>query len=188
MFEYSCIAVHFPKCADHNRYGYAEAQHVAARLTYDYPLQTEEIWKYDNERNEEQSLPCRRQDVCTQRLAGGLEHHVACHGECVERIGGKLPAQCRRAYPYHLRVVAEYTDGTAAEKESCKKEHKKKRCAHFHGETEALTQTSVKPRAITEAAERLDMKHHGLDKVRITVLSVGDGKWKKEASPCATPA
>lgn len=32
------------------------------------------------------------------------------------------------------------------------------------------------------------MKHHGLDKVRITVLSVGDGKWKKEASPCATPA
>lgn len=39
-----------------------------------------------------------------------------------------------------------------------------------------------------EAAERLDMKHHGLDKVRITVLSVGDGKWKKEAPPCATPA
>lgn len=34
-----------------------------------------------------------------------------------------------------------------------------------------------------EAAERLDMKHHGLDKVRITVLSVGDGKWKKEAPP-----
>lgn len=31
-----------------------------------------------------------------------------------------------------------------------------------------------------EAAERLDMKHHGLDKVRITVLSVGDGKWKKK--------
>ena len=56
MSEYSCNAVHFPKCADHDRYGYAEAQHVTARLTYDYPLQTEEIWKYDNERNEEQSL------------------------------------------------------------------------------------------------------------------------------------
>ena len=32
------------------------------------------------------------------------------------------------------------------------------------------------------------MKHHGLDKVRITVLSVGDGKWKREAPPLATPA
>ena len=39
-----------------------------------------------------------------------------------------------------------------------------------------------------KAAERLDMKHHGLDRVRITVLSVGDGKWKREAPPLATPA
>lgn len=39
-----------------------------------------------------------------------------------------------------------------------------------------------------KAAEHLDMKHHGLDKVRITVLSVGDGKWKREAPPLATPA
>ena len=39
-----------------------------------------------------------------------------------------------------------------------------------------------------KAAERLDMKHHGLDRVRITVLSVGDGKWKREAPPYATPA
>lgn len=39
-----------------------------------------------------------------------------------------------------------------------------------------------------QAAEKLDMKHHGLDKVRITVLSVGDGKWKRPAVPLATPA
>lgn len=32
-----------------------------------------------------------------------------------------------------------------------------------------------------KAAEKLDMKHHGLDKVKITVLSVGDGKWKRKA-------
>lgn len=38
-----------------------------------------------------------------------------------------------------------------------------------------------------KAADRLDMRHKGLDKVRITVLSVGDGKWKRTAPPYATP-
>ena len=31
------------------------------------------------------------------------------------------------------------------------------------------------------AAEELDFKHHGLDKVRVEVLSVGDGKWKRKS-------
>lgn len=37
-----------------------------------------------------------------------------------------------------------------------------------------------------ETADRLGIKHHGLSKVYIEVVSVGDGKWKRYAPPRAT--
>ena len=156
MSVYLYVFSHFPESAEHNRNGYAEAQHVAARLTYNYSGETEKVWKNNNERNEEQSLSCSRKNVCTQGLARGLKHHVSDHSESVERIACQLPAQCRGANPYHIRVVTEYADSVVTEKYTCERKHKKEQCAHFHGKGKTFAQTRIKPRTIAESAERLE--------------------------------
>ena len=37
-----------------------------------------------------------------------------------------------------------------------------------------------------EAAEKIGMKHKGLDRVRVDILSVGDGKWKVTRRTCTS--
>ncbi len=90
-------------------------------------------------------------------LADSLQHHVADHNPCTQRIGDELPAQCCRTGSYNSRVsLAEDGKNPRGISHTCHRTNQQKEKAYLHTEPESLAHSGIQPGTIIESAYRLE--------------------------------
>lgn len=123
-----------------------------------------------DERNEEQTAACRRNEIGTDRLADGLHHHVGGDNGRDERIGDDLPVERHGAHSHNLRVVTEETDNRFGKDKADDGADRKEDRAQLDAEEKSLPHSAVKFRSITKATQRLeslsDADDHRIDEER----------------------
>lgn len=125
-------------------------------MTHLHTEESEAFREYDDERYEEQSASGRGQDVGAPRLTAGLRHHIACHDESVDRIGGELPYQCSASDADDVRIIAEDPYNSVRKRYAHDAAGYKKGCTDLDSEPICAFQPSVQSRSVAETAEWLE--------------------------------